>query len=307
MPSTAAEPLALAVPSSVSAMQLHQWTVTYRAAHGGRFPHAGSGAIPDAGLTWNAVNCALINQSWGWPVRTTLSAWLDTQFPERTARGGDVLAIDQVRRWVDDHRALHDGRFPNAASGAIPGVGVTWHQVNHAMINGTVRLPQHTTLAAWLDQQYPQRLVGRLALADPAIVRHWVDDYRAGHGGAFPAQGSGDIAGTGLTWRALHNAMVREHLGWLGSVTLAAWLDRHYPEERKAPMEVTPRRLRRWVDAWRAAHDGRFPSRKSGQVPDAGRTWSAIEAVMVTHWPGVTSLARWLDQHYPAERARPVR
>ena len=86
---------------------------------------------------------------------------------------------------------------------------------------------------------------------------------------------------------------------------------------RKSDLSVA--QIREWVEVYRAANDGKFPSEKRGDILNAdgsktGETWGGLDALFkgaqkgfpsrgLQH-SGFTSLRDFLDKTYPTERAR---
>jgi hypothetical protein len=67
---------------------------------------------------------------------------------------------------------------------------------------------------------------------------------------------------------------------------------------------ITIAQLRQTVDAYRLAHAGRFPTTYDGDALP-GLTWERIDSRLREGHrglPGGTSLSKWLDETYPAER-----
>lgn len=278
---------------------IREWVEQYRAGHDGRFPTQGAGPIGDTGKSWRWLDQVLRIGGYGWKPGSSLSAWLDTAYPERR------LTFEMVRAWVDAFRASHDGRFPHANSGAVAGTTRKWAGVDSAMEGGLVGDGRKISLRRWLDEQYPERQANKVLT--PQMVRELVDAYRAVHDGAFPHASSGLIPDGTKTWGAIHAAMSAGLLGWPQAITLSAWLDANYPE-RTARTLLTPEMVRGWVDAYRAQHGGAFPTVRSGAVPGTDRLWSWVGQAMRTGacgWAPKTPLSAWLDAQYPEER-RPL-
>lgn len=215
------------------------------------------------------------------------------------------LTTEVLARWVDEFRACHDGKFPSNRSGVIPGANRSWRSVDAAMRIGGGGWPEKISLLAWLDRQYPARL-NRIRMTPP-VVRHYVDDYRARHDGAFPTQRSGRISDTEKTWGTLWMSVPNRRDGWPAHITFGTWLDEQYPERIAARAKhLSPDIVRAWVERFRAAHNGKFPSTVSGPIPDTDKTWGAVDSAMTqcnAGWTQRTSLAVWLDEQYP-ERVR---
>ena len=168
-------------------------------------------------------------------------------------------------------------------------------------------------------------------------IKEWVDVYLVANKGKFPSVGSGTVLNadgseTGESWKAIDSLFKSAAKGYparglkdCGFTSLADFLDKTYPEERKAraqPVEkadLTLEPIKEWVDVYRSANAGAFPSVGSGNVlnsdgSEAGKTWSGIDALFRTAAKGsparglkgcgFTSLADFLDKTYPEERKR---
>jgi hypothetical protein len=168
-------------------------------------------------------------------------------------------------------------------------------------------------------------------------IKEWVEVYRSANEGAFPSQGSGNVLNadgseTGETWKIIHMLFVYSAKGaparglkGCGFTSLADFLDRTYPEERKPraqrveKADLTLEQIKEWVEVYRSANEGAFPSSLSGKVLNAdgsetGENWRAIDALFYSAaegFPsrglkgcGFTSLADFLDKTYPEERKR---
>jgi hypothetical protein len=159
--------------------------------------------------------------------------------------------------------------------------------------------------------------------------------YRVANKGRFPSAYSDNVLNadgneTGEKWLGI-DALFRiaaegfpaRGLKDCGFTSLADFLDRTYPEERKPRAKrvekagLTPEQIKEWVEVYRNANAGAFPSALSGNVLNAdgsetGETWGVIHQLFRTAakgFParglkgcGFTSLADFLDKTYPEER-----
>ena len=157
--------------------------------------------------------------------------------------------------------------------------------------------------------------------------------YREANDGKFPSANSvevlnADRSPTGERWDGL-NALFQtaqrgfraRGLGGLGFRSLRDFLDKTYPGERKfrgEKQEISIDQIKVWVDVYREANDGKFPSANSVEVLNAdgspaGETWGGLDAPFRSaqkcfpsrglQHSGFTSLSDFLDKTYPTERA----
>jgi hypothetical protein len=251
-----------------------------------------------------------------------------------------MLTVEQVCEWVDIYRAAHEGEFPTVKSGAIKDregkdTGENWAAVNSLFWNAAkgcaARGLQHCgfgSLAEFLDKTYPteRELKAALSLSQ---IKEWVDAYREEHRGRFPARSSGTIKDckgedTGENWAAVNSLFWNAAKGFAarglqhcGFRSLAEFLDKTYPAERELKAALSLLQIKEWVDAYRAAHEGEFPTMHSGAIKDregkdAGENWRAVNSLFgnsAKGFParglqncGFRSLAEFLDKTYPHER-----
>ncbi len=255
------------------------------------------------------------------------------------------LSLDQIREWVDVYRGANVGKFPSRHSGEILNAdgsqtGETWRGLNSLFNSAQKGFPSRglrssgfESLADFLDKTYPGE---RLRKPDLLIeqIKGWVEVYRAANDGKFPNADSGEILNadgseTGETWKRL-DALFRKAqegarargLKGLGFESLADFLDKTYPDERKVRIEkpdLSIDQIRGWVGVYRAGHDGKFPSMHNGEVLNAdgsptGETWAGLNSLFNSAQKGVPSrglrssgfesLADFLDKTYPGERLR---
>ena len=144
----------------------------------------------------------------------------------------------------------------------------------------------------------------RNALSTPLtdeIIGRWVDAFIAANSGKFPTRYSGLISGTdGQTWGGLNSALQTGVRGRSGNSTLIEWLIGNGYNTRnigKLP-PLDDAQIRKWVDAFIAANDGKLPTQRSGVIPNSGgQTWCGLNTTLTRGargLPGNSTLADWL-------------
>lgn len=276
--------------ASITSANMHAWVGAHRGTNGGAFPHIGSGTIHGANRTWQSIHEALRDRDFPFTKCKSLSGWLDDQFPlER--RKATLIPADLIIGAVDAYRAEHRGEFPYRESGKLPGLNLTWTQIDNALRQGG------KSLAKWLAKRYPDFV----EVSEQRLLA-WAEDFATQNARALPTTKSGEIAGTGWSWLQVDRAFRSGAWRWTAVETLSTWLDTAYPAERI----LTPENVRKWVASHIESH-GTFPSSES-TAPDAENsawTWQRINATMVRGsfgWEEKGSLAAWLDSQYPDDR-----
>src|SRR5581483_2342667 len=103
---------------------------------------------------------------------------------------------------------------------------------------------------------------------------------------------TGEIAGTGDTWSAIDQALIKGSRGLQGGDSLARLLARERGTRniRQLP-PLTEEQILAWAEAYRAER-GTYPTRTSGAIADAppGETWGKVAAALEQ---GLRSLRRW--------------
>ena len=116
---------------------------------------------------------------------------------------------------------------------------------------------------------------GRKSDLSVAQIREWVEVYRAGNDRKFPSCESGQVLNAdgslaGESWSGLHTLFNRAQKGFparglqhSGFTSLSDFLDKTYPDEREVRIEkpdLSIEQIKRWVDVYSEANDGKFPS-----------------------------------------------
>ncbi len=265
---------------------------------------------------------------------------------EGAGRRGD-LSVAQIREWVEVYRAANDNKFPSCESGQVlnadgsqtaeswGGLDALFRRAQKGRPSRGLRDLGFESLSDFLDKTYPDERMVRIEKQDLSIeqIKVWVEVYRAANGNKFPRQTSGEIfntdgSDTGETWAGLHALFIYAQKGFpsrglrsSGFESLPDFLDKSYPDEREVRIEkpdLSIEQIKRWVDVHRAANDGKFPSRLSGEILNAdksptGESWVGLNSLFrgaqkgfpargLQH-SGFTSLRDFLDKTYPTERA----
>lgn len=271
----------------ITSASMLAWVTAHLAANGGDFPHVASGQIPGVNRTWMNLNDALRKRQLAFTRCSSLSAWLDEQFPLDRKKPAARLTANMILELVDGYRAEHDGAFPYRESGKVAGLNMTWTQLDNALRQGG------KSLAKWLVKRYPD-----FVEVPEQRLRAWVDEYARESERALPTSASGEIPGTGWTWTQVDRAFRSGAWRWSTDNSLSAWLDATFPAERI----LTPANVRTWVENHVALH-GSFPT-KDSSTPVAGEsawTWRRINSAMTTGshgWSTKVTLAAWLDRQY---------
>jgi hypothetical protein len=124
------------------------WVEDHVAVHG-IFPAKDSTThvAADSAWTWKRINTAMIAGSYSWPEKTTLSAWLDRQYPQYR-----LLTPDNLRAWASSYVAAR-GHYPTRHSlePAAPGAHWNWFEIDKALRRENAGWQGRTTLSEWID------------------------------------------------------------------------------------------------------------------------------------------------------------
>jgi hypothetical protein len=131
----------------LSSANLRMWVDEHLATHG-TFPTKDS-ALPVAetsSWTWRRIDRAMHSASCGWPEKSSLSRWLDRQYPDlRTLNPGNLQA------WVADYLVRHL-EYPTKQSlePAAPGGHWSWAEIDLALQRESSGWKGKTTLESWI-------------------------------------------------------------------------------------------------------------------------------------------------------------
>jgi hypothetical protein len=137
----------------------------------------------------------------------------------------------------------------------------------------------------------------RPAFTVPVILA-WADAYQA-RTGSWPQRRDGPIPERpGLTWRAVHEALLVGRYGLPGGSSLALLLrDRRGRRHKHRQPRLTEEMILAWADAWRQ-RTGRWPGVRSGEIPGTGgERWVRVNRALSSGHrglPGGDSLKRLL-------------
>ncbi len=143
-----------------------------------------------------------------------------------------------------------------------------------------------------------------------AEVLTWADEHRR-RTGRWPTQRAGLVAGAGMTWGAVDQALRVGLHGLPGGDTLAGLLARERGAEpasgRYHRRVLTTEDVVRWAVLHRK-RTGHWPTAASGAVVDApGETWGALNQALMwgsRRLPAGSSLARLLSGYRDGDRGR---
>jgi len=262
----------------LSVPQILAWADAYH-ERTGNWPVGESGPVAESvEETWSKVDKALRRGYRGLPGRQSLL----TLLTQHRGVGRHVrkrrLSVNEILRWADAHRA-RTGKWPKVTSGPIPEAeGVSWQQVNSALLTGKRGLPGGMTIARLLAEKRGLRNVAALPALSEAQILAWADAYYARRR-KWPSSRSGKIAGApGETWSKVENALRAGVRGLPGGNSLARLLAANRGAlHRDQQPRLTIRQIVAWADAF---HDrtGSWPSVNSGRVgPFTKETWPQID------------------------------
>jgi hypothetical protein len=285
-----------------------RWADAHKRRHGD-WPRARGGPVDAApGETWTAVDDALRYGRRGLPGGSSLARLLAERRGARNIKQLPPLSTGRILAWADAHRR-RTGRWPKRTDGPIPGApGETWMAVQTALQFGRRGLPGGSSLSRLLARRRGVRNHMALPPLTERRILRWADAHRRRAGG-WPGQGPGPIPeAPGETWAGVDAALLQGHRGLPGGSSLARLLAaRRGVRNPAAPPRLSVRDILAWADAHHG-REGRWPTAKSGPVPEApGETWMRV-ATALRGLPGGDSLVRLLrrhGRHVPERRGRP--
>jgi hypothetical protein len=182
------------------------------------------------------------------------------------------LSIEQIMHWAREHHR-RTGSWPNARSGAIPGVDLTWKKVNSALKIGYRGLPGRMSIIRVLRSQgIEPDPAAKLPLSIEQIV-HWAREHHA-RTGKWPRATSGRVPGTSFQWKTINHALYHGSRGLPGRLTIVKVLRLHGIWMGKRP-PLSIDQIFEWAKAHHA-RTGRWPSEWSGRIPGTGTNWNAV-------------------------------
>ncbi len=204
----------------------------YHARHG-RWPTQRSGKLDCddgecAGLTWAALNQALITGLRGFPGGSSLAQLLAVERGVGKSHRRHRLTVARLLAWAAAyHKRL--GRWPTRRSGMVENeLDLTWERVHLALRYGRHGLPGGSSLAQCLARERGAR---RRKTSPPPLdsgqILSWAHAYRARHG-RWPTPDSGPVDGAaGETWSKIAMALLFGMRGLSDGGSLATLLAQH--------------------------------------------------------------------------------
>lgn len=193
----------------------------------GNWPRNKTGAILDAPEeTWSGVESALIQNSRGLKVKTTLAELLFRYRGVHQYERQPPLSLVDIRTWAEAYRE-RTGRWPTFISGPIPEApGESWSRIARAFAEGRRGLTMGGTLSEFLTGKSRRGWILRPLLTEEQILG-WADAYFKKHG-EWPTQRSGCITGTaGERWETINNALRQGNRGLKPGSSLSRLLREH--------------------------------------------------------------------------------
>jgi hypothetical protein len=137
------------------------WADSYRVRMG-RWPSAGSGAIPESlGDTWDSINAALARGNRGLPGGTSLAALLQTHRGSSARQPKSTLTVEQILAWAENHHR-RTGKWPSADSGPVlEAPGENWRALNTSLQEGLRGLPGGDSVSKLRRRQNQETNSGR--------------------------------------------------------------------------------------------------------------------------------------------------
>ncbi|MEQ1905716.1 MAG: DEAD/DEAH box helicase family protein [Pirellulaceae bacterium] len=173
---------------------------------------------------------------------------------------------------------------------------------------GRINLPAniHLDIPRLLLSNFEQAFYVRTveqATSKPDLTIEQILDWADAHHlatGEWPTRKSGTIENTVESWLGMNTALDRGIRGLPGGSSLAILLEEHRGRRRKFGLpDLTVEAILEWADDFNAI-TGKWPHRKSGQIPGTEETWSGIESSLIggrRGLPGGTSLVNLLAEH----------
>ena len=208
------------------------------------------------------------------------------------------LTNEQILAWADVHKA-RTGKWPLRTSTELPVEAETWAAINSALVAGNRGLPRNSSLSRLLAEHrgVPNRK-DLPQLTAETIVR-WAKAHRRATG-KWPNVYSGRISGTDDTWKRINGCLAKGVRGAVQYPSLAALLrDRCGIVGHRGKPEISIGQILEWADQYKAKH-GRWPTAKSGAIPEGNENWRAICLSLLNGTRGLDggrSLPRLLAEH----------
>ena len=169
--------------------------------------------------------------------------------------------------------------------------------------HGHTLLQMYASLYDLMHELLPQLDWDRLDKRRPIRIEEvlaWADAHHARHG-KWPTTESGEIPGTGRTWRAIDHCLRSGSRGLPARTSLSKFLEKHRGARvGRRPPDLSEEQILRWAKAAFKA-TGRWPAVLSGPIGQSpGNTWLAIDKALRSGGRGLrggSSLAQLLRRH----------
>jgi len=210
-----------------SERQIVDWTIAYY-NRTGTWPTDTAGPIVEVpGETWRAVDKALRNGKRGLSGGSSLFQLLAQRHGVRRHRRMPSITTEQIQNWAQKYFARFK-RVPTQKSGRIPGTsGVTWNAIEQMLARGYRGLPGGSSLSLLLEGRFPVRSHHPPPLKTGQILR-WARAYHRKHGKWPHVKSPGFAGDSGVTWGALHQALLMGYRGMPGGSSLSKLLRKHF-------------------------------------------------------------------------------
>ena len=156
-----------------------------------------------------------------------------------------------------------------------------WYRIRTDEIkrrHGEQLLTRYSSLYDLMGEFLPQLDWDRLdkhRLIRVEEVLAWADAHQAKHG-TWPTHRSGEIPGTGQTWRSIEFCLRDGFRGLPGQTSLPKFLEKYRGVRvGRKPPDLSEKQILAWADDYFAAH-GKWPTASSGPIPSTRETWCAV-------------------------------
>jgi hypothetical protein len=249
---------------------------------------------------WLNVDQALRKGLRSLPKGSSLAKLLRDHRLDRHPRLPPPLSEDLIVRWAQLHYRTH-GDWPTQHSGTVDNQPAeTWAGIDRALRVGCRGFPGGDSLAKLLQRRLGVRNMAALPRLSDDLIVAWADDHHARRGD-WPTLSSGPVAAAPEeTWKQIDDALRGGYRGLPGGSSLGQLL---HARRGKRLARLIPKLTEAQVVAWARAHyarTGKWPTKKSGAIPDTQDTWCAVNIALhrgKRGLPGGDTLSRLLARH----------